>query len=104
MYIQCLHFHFTCAVYLMYMCISFVNGYMVCIVNTCSFENYHLPDKEHPYIDVWPLCVQFNQDFDDTFTLLLQLACVLHMKDKDKLHKSYSKVRIFIVVESESQF
>ena len=40
-----------------------------------------------------------NEEFDNTFTLLLQLACVIHMKDKDKM-LSYCRIRIFVVVDS----
>ena len=64
-----------------------------------SFEQYKPPSQAARYIDVWPMCVHFNEEFDNTFTLLLQLACVIHMKDKDKM-LSYSRIRIFVVVDS----
>lgn len=64
-----------------------------------SFENF---DKnlfdDRPYIDVWPLRVRYYEEFDNTFMLVLQLACVLHMKQD---WKSHTKIRIFVVVESE---
>ena len=60
----------------------------------CSFEYL---EKTRRYIDVWPLCVWQNETFDTTFLLLLQLACVLHMKQG----KSKAELRIFIVVESK---
>ena len=63
-----------------------------------SFEYLERESKSQRYIDVWPLCVWQNETFDTTFLLLLQLACVLHMKQR----KSNTKLRIFIVVESES--
>jgi len=52
--------------------------------------------RHHPFIDVWPLQVKFEQGFEDTFLLLLQLACVLHMKTD---WKSHTKIRIFIIPE-----
>ena len=64
-----------------------------------SFDQYRPPSQEKPYIDVWPMCVHFNEEFDNTFTMLLQLACVIHMKDKDKMI-SHSRIRIFVVVDS----
>lgn len=60
----------------------------------CSFEYLERECKAQRYIDVWPLCVWQNETFDTTFLLLLQLACVLHMKQG-------KSIRIFIVVESE---
>lgn len=63
----------------------------------CSFEYLERECKTRRYIDVWPLCVWQNETFDTTFLLLLQLACVLHMKQG----KSNADLRIFIVVESE---
>ena len=62
-----------------------------------SFEYLERESKAGRCIDVWPLCVWQNDTFDTTFLLLLQLACVLHMKQG----KSNVKLRIFIVVESE---
>ena len=64
----------------------------------CSFEYLERELKLRQYIDVWPLCVWQNDSFDVSFLLLLQLACVLHMKQD---WKSRTKLRIFIVVESE---
>ena len=55
--------------------------------------------RHHPFIDVWPLQVKFEQGFGDTFLLLLQLACVLHMKTD---WKSNTKIRIFIIPESKA--
>ena len=63
----------------------------------CSFEYLERECKTRRHIDVWPLCVWQNETFDTTFLLLLQLACVLHMKQG----KSNADLRIFIVVESE---
>ena len=54
--------------------------------------------KAQPFIDVWPHQVTFESGFDNTFMLVLQLACVLHMKGD---WKSSTKIRIFIVLESE---
>lgn len=55
--------------------------------------------KDGRYIDVWPLCVRFNEEFDNTFTLLLQLACIIHMKGDWTKHT----IRIFVVVETDSK-
>ena len=67
-----------------------------------SFENF---DKrlfeERPYIDVWPLRVRYYKEFDNTFMLVLQLACVLHMKQD---WKSNTKIRIFVVIESKYHY
>ena len=63
----------------------------------CSFEYLERESKSRRFIDVWPLCVWQNESFDTTFLLLLQLACVLHMKHG----KSKAELRIFIVVESK---
>lgn len=63
----------------------------------CSFENLNKKQLKHqPYIDVWPLQVKFEEGFDNTFMLLLQLACVLHMKTD---WKSHTTIRLFIVSE-----
>ena len=48
---------------------------------------------------MWPLCVRFNEEFDDTFTLLLQLACIIHMKGDWTRHT----IRIFVVIETDSR-
>ena len=68
----------------------------VCLF-VCSFEYLERESKTRRYIDVWPLCVWQNETFDTTFLLLLQLSCVLHMKQG----KSNTDLRIFIVVESK---
>ena len=61
----------------------------------CSFENLNKRQLRNlPYIDVWPLQVKFEEGFDNTFMLLLQLACVLHMKTD---WKSRTTIRLFIV-------
>ncbi len=61
-----------------------------------GFDKHHL--SEAPYIDVWPLRVKYSEGFDNTFMLVLQLACVLHMKQD---WKSHTKIRIFVIIESE---
>ena len=66
-------------------------------MSTFSFEYLERECKTRRCIDVWPLCVWQNDTFDTTFLLLLQLACVLHMKQG----KSKAELRIFIVVESK---
>lgn len=66
----------------------------VCILR--HFEYLERESKARRHIDVWPLCVWQNETFDMTFLLLLQLACVLHMKQG----KTNTTLRIFIVVES----
>lgn len=67
-----------------------------------SFENLNKKQlKYQPYIDVWPLQVKFEEGFDNTFMLLLQLACVLHMKTDWKSHTS---IRLFIISEGERQY
>ncbi len=43
---------------------------------------------------MWPLQVKFEEAFDNTFILLLQLACVLHMKTDWKFRTT---IRLFIV-------
>ena len=64
-----------------------------------SFEDLNKKQlRSHPYIDVWPLQVKYNAEFSNTFMLVLQLACVLHMKQD---WKSHTKIRIFVIVESE---
>lgn len=65
-----------------------------------SFEQFDSTLKGRPYIDVWPLCVRFNEEFEYTFTLMMQLACVLHMKDS---WKSSTKIRIFVITETSSK-
>ncbi len=71
-------------------------------LSPCSFENLDKKQmKARPYIDVWPHQVTFEAEFDNTFMLVLQLACVLHMKGD---WKSSTKIRIFIVLESKSCF
>jgi potassium/chloride transporter 9 len=65
----------------------------ICILR--HFEYLERESKTRRYIDVWPLCVWQNETFDTTFLLLLQLSCVLHMKQG----KSNTDLRIFIVVE-----
>ena len=65
-----------------------------------SFEYLERESKARRNIDVWPLCVWQNETFDTTFLLLLQLACVLHMKQG----KANTSLRIFIVVESEYMY
>ncbi|XP_019848754.1 PREDICTED: solute carrier family 12 member 9-like [Amphimedon queenslandica] len=72
-------------------------GKNICILR--HFEQFDNKPKAHPYIDVWPLCVRFNEEFENTFTLMMQLACVLHMKDS---WKSSTKIRIFVVTETSS--
>jgi potassium/chloride transporter 9 len=67
--------------------------------NVCILRHFEYLEREgraRRYIDVWPLCVWQNETFDTTFLLLLQLACVLHMKQG----KSKAELRIFIVVEN----
>jgi potassium/chloride transporter 9 len=66
----------------------------ICILR--HFEYLERESKTRRYIDVWPLCVWQNETFDTTFLLLLQLSCVLHMKQG----KSNTDLRIFIVVEN----
>jgi potassium/chloride transporter 9 len=73
----------------------------VCILR--HFENFTPKSagiKHNYYIDVWPLCVRFNEEFDDTFTLMMQLACVLHMKDT---WKTSTHVRIYIISDGHSE-
>ena len=50
---------------------------------------------------MWPLQVKFESGFDNTFMLVLQLACVLNMKGD---WKSSTKIRIFVVLESKDEF
>ena len=60
-----------------------------------SFDKYEKSTlKRRPYIDVWPLQVTKDDQFDSTCLLILQLACVLHMKDKWKA----TEIRVFVVV------
>ena len=65
-----------------------------------SFDNFDIHSTHRPFVDVWPSCVRFNEEFDNTFTLLLQLACVLHMKGGWKTHW---KIRIFLIIETDSK-
>ena len=65
-----------------------------------SFENFGVSSNRHCYADVWPLCVQFNEEFDNTFTMLLQLACVLQMKGG---WTTSWTIRIFVVTENECE-
>ncbi len=79
-------------------------------ISIVSVNIFHLPSlysfetldkkqlKARPYIDVWPHQVTFESGFDNTFMLVLQLACVLNMKGD---WKSNTKIRIFVVVESK---
>lgn len=76
--------------------VTLYHAILLCLV-VCSFEYLERESKSRRYIDVWPLCVWQNDTFDTTFLLLLQLACVLRMKQG----KSKAELRIFIVVESE---
>ena len=66
-----------------------------------SFEQFDSKPKAHPFIDIWPLCVRFNEEFENTFTLMMQLACVLHMKDT---WKSSTTIRIFVLTENTSKW
>ena len=72
-------------------------GKNVCVMR--HFDNFDIHSTHRPFVDVWPSCVRFNEEFDNTFTLLLQLACVLHMKGGWKTHW---KIRIFIITETDS--
>ncbi|XP_064392785.1 solute carrier family 12 member 9-like [Halichondria panicea] len=71
--------------------------------NVCIMRHFETLDKKQlkarPYIDVWPHQVTFESGFDNTFMLVLQLACVLNMKGD---WKSSTKIRIFVVVEKET--
>lgn len=78
----------------------------MCFLNIChnfcfSFHNFVPQSGRHGHIDVWPHRVKFNEEFDNTFTLLLQLACVLQMKGGWKNHWT---IRIFIVMEDISEY
>ncbi|KAL5477218.1 hypothetical protein EMCRGX_G023982 [Ephydatia muelleri] len=70
-------------------------GKNICV--THNFDKYEKSTlKRRPYIDVWPLQVTKDDQFDSTCLLILQLACVLHMKDKWKA----TEIRVFVVVGS----
>lgn len=72
-------------------------GKNVCVMR--HFEDLNKKQlRSHPYIDVWPLQVKYNAEFSNTFMLVLQLACVLHMKQD---WKSHTKIRIFVIVEND---
>ncbi|CAI7995534.1 Solute carrier family 12 member 9 [Geodia barretti] len=79
--------------------VGIINDAIIMKKNICilrHFEYLERESKTRRYIDVWPLCVWQNETFDTTFLLLLQLSCVLHMKQG----KSNTDLRIFIVVEN----
>ena len=65
-----------------------------------SFETFDKSVlKARPFIDVWPLHITRNGEFlDNTCLLMLQLACILHKKDKWKA----TSIRVFLIVESKS--
>ena len=76
---------------------------MMTVLYYLSFENLHnngtsRNNRAHRFIDVWPLQVRCSNDFDKTFLLTLQFACVLHMKNEWKSNK----IRIFVIIEGES--
>ncbi|KAL5477211.1 hypothetical protein EMCRGX_G023970 [Ephydatia muelleri] len=72
--------------------------------NICVMRHFETFDKSmlkaRPFIDVWPLHVTKNGEFlDNTCLLMLQLACILHKKDKWKA----TSIRVFLIVENDAK-
>ena len=65
--------------------------------NVCVMRHFETFDKSvlkaRPFIDVWPLNITRNGELDNTCLLMLQLACILHMKNKWKA----TSIRVFLI-------